>query len=128
MGSAPATETILVVDDEPHVRTLVSAILKRLGYNVLVAQDGQDALRISRKHAGPIHLVLTDLLMAPGMSGLETATRLATQRPGTPVLYMSDSGIMKTAFKEQPELQFIDKPFSAEALVRKVRALLHPAG
>jgi len=86
--SAAGTETILLVEDEQMVRNLTRDSLKMHGYTVLEARNGEEALLISRQHEGPIHLLLTDVVM-PGLSGRELAQQLVTMRPATQVLYMS---------------------------------------
>jgi two-component system, cell cycle sensor histidine kinase and response regulator CckA len=86
--SARGYETILLVEDELAVRELARDVLRAHGYTVLAAQNGREALRISERHSGPIHLLLTDVVM-PEMSGQELANRLAALRPTIPVVYMS---------------------------------------
>ncbi|HMH75900.1 MAG TPA: response regulator, partial [Candidatus Udaeobacter sp.] len=80
--------TILVVDDDPWVRVLARDVLAGEGYRVLEASDGQDAIRVAAEHPGPIHLLLTDVVM-PQMSGPELAKRLVRSRPETKILCMS---------------------------------------
>jgi two-component system cell cycle sensor histidine kinase/response regulator CckA len=121
--SAQPKQTILVVDDEESIRLVTSRILERQGYNVLVAGSGQDALQICRDYRPPIHLILADLIM-PGMSGVEFVKQAITVRPRVRVAYISDSYMLKQAFAEQPGLLFIEKPFTAEELVKKVSAAL----
>jgi PAS domain S-box-containing protein len=118
-------ETILLVEDETVVRQLVSEILETSGYAVLQAGDGPSALELLRRHSDPIDLLLTDVVM-PGMSGPEVAGAVTSMRPGTQVLYMSgytDSAIGHHGVLE-PGIAFLQKPFSADDLTRKVRALL----
>src|SRR5207237_8158030 len=83
-----AGETVLVVDDEPAVRVVTKRILQRSGYAVLEAAGGVEALDTLREHPGPIHLLLTDVIM-PEMNGREVAQRVRRQRPGIRVVYMS---------------------------------------
>ncbi len=116
--AAGGSETILLVEDESPVRYVVRTILQRSGYSVLEAGDGGAALHLSQAHPGPIHLLLTDVVM-PGLSGPELFQRLDLQRPGMPVLYMSGY-----ADKTVPGDHFLQKPFTKEALVRKVREVL----
>ena len=88
LASSPrGTETILLVEDEMSVRKLSAGFLASNGYTVLEAQDGGAALQVCEKHRGPIHLLMTDLVM-PGMSGRELAVRLAGQRPEMKVIYV----------------------------------------
>lgn len=100
-------------------------ILERLGYNVLVAQDGETALAIMDEHDGHVDLVLTDVVM-PGMNGKELATRAAEKCPGLRVLYMS--GYTEDVISHQGELDedldFIQKPFTLHALAVTVREAL----
>ena len=116
--AAGGSETILLVEDEEPVRALVRKILHRAGYTILEAGDGNEALRIAQAHTGPIHLLLTDVVM-PGMSGQELFEQLAPERRGIRVLYMS--GYRDTA---DPLANYLQKPFTKDALVRHVRRVL----
>jgi len=120
-----ATETILVAEDEPAVRGLVKETLQQLGYKVLEAADGYEALRIMEQHPSQIHLVLTDVIM-PLMNGRELATRVEVIRPRTKVLYMSGYTDEVLAFHgiSQPEIDFIQKPFTPPELAAKVETVL----
>jgi PAS domain S-box-containing protein len=123
------SETILLVEDEHHVRELVATLLQRAGYTVLAAPDPATALELGERHPGPIHLLLTDVVM-PEMSGRELRERLATVRPGTPVLYMSgytDEALGRHGVLE-PGVVLLQKPFTAEALGRRVREVLDTPG
>ena len=120
---AQRKQTILIVDDEENIRLVVSRILEKQGYNVLLAGSGHEALQICRDYRPPIHLILADLIM-PGMSGVEFVKQVITVRPRVRVLYISDSYMLKQAFAEQPGLLFIEKPFTAEELAKKVSAAL----
>jgi PAS domain S-box-containing protein len=127
LGDAPAdgSETILLVEDEGVVLRLVAEILETAGYQVLQAGDGPSALELLRRHAGPVELLVTDVVM-PGMSGPEVAQAVISMRPGTQVLYTSgytDSAIVRHGALE-PGIAFLQKPFGAEDLTRKVRSLL----
>ena len=117
--------TILLVEDEPAVRALVRAMLERNGYSVLAASQGVEALEVVAAHAGPIDLVLTDVVM-PQMGGRQLADHLATLRPETRVLFMS--GYPNDALGSQgvaaPGTAFLQKPFSPTALAREVKTLL----
>jgi PAS domain S-box-containing protein len=119
------SETILLVEDEVLVRQVTSRILARHGYTILGAVSGPDALAVSQKYAGPIHLMLTDVVM-PGMSGQELAEKVKSQRPEMKVLFMS--GYTENAIVHHgvldPDIAFIQKPFKYDTLARKVREML----
>ncbi|OLB12251.1 MAG: hypothetical protein AUH07_08265 [Gemmatimonadetes bacterium 13_2_20CM_70_9] len=124
-ATARGSETILVVEDEEAVRSLSRRALEASGYTVLAAADGPDAVRLLERYGGPIHLVLTDVIM-PGMNGRELAERLVQRRPGLRVLYMSgypgDAIVHRGAL--EPGTAFLQKPFMPEDLARKVREVL----
>ena len=118
-------ETILLVEDDEMLRKLAENILRQAGYAVFVAADGAEALRICVRQEGPIHLMLTDVVM-PHMSGRELAELVARSRPEMRVLYMSgytDDAIVHHGVMEA-EMAFIQKPFSPESLARKVREVM----
>jgi two-component system, cell cycle sensor histidine kinase and response regulator CckA len=129
-GGGPAArgngEKVLVVDDEPAVREVVSRILRRNGYTALEASGGEQALALVASHE--IQLLLTDSVM-PGMSGAGLAKLVAGLKPGLPVLYMSgfSAGVLSEERVSSGELAFIQKPFTAEALLAKVHASLGDA-
>jgi two-component system cell cycle sensor histidine kinase/response regulator CckA len=129
MPRATGSETILLVDDEPLVRGLTRDVLAPLGYNLLVAEGGVEALRICGEHTGPIHLLLTDVTM-PGMNGRVVSERARQLRPGLRVMYMSGycRGVIDSTGVLEPDEEFIVKPFTPIALARKVRELLGPTG
>jgi CheY-like chemotaxis protein len=115
----------LIVEDDPAVRGLVHEALRLNGYEVLVARHGIEALLAGARHLGPIHLLLTDVVM-PQMSGPEVAEKLAVLRPSIKVLYMSgypDHPVFsKGGVKEGTA--FLQKPFTTNALAQKVREVL----
>lgn len=118
-------ETILLVEDEPSVRGLVQETLRLQGYTVLEARHGIEALLTGAKHVGPIHLLLTDVVM-PQMSGPEVAEKLLALRPGIKVLYMSgypDHPVFNQGGVNH-ETSFLAKPFSPSVLAKKVREIL----
>jgi PAS domain S-box-containing protein len=118
-------ETVLVVEDEEEVLKLVLQILRVQGYKVLEAPRGGDALLISKQHEGPIHLLVTDVVM-PEMNGQELAKRLASFRPEMKVLYMSaypDNTVVHHGVLEKG-VNFIQKPFTVAGLASKVRQAL----
>ena len=116
---------MLLAEDEAVVRALARAVLEGHGYTVLEAADGTQALRLGALHAGPIHLLVTDLVM-PASGGRELAERLLALRPGLQVLYISgyaDAAVVRHGGLA-PEDHFLQKPFTPEALARKVREAL----
>jgi CheY-like chemotaxis protein len=120
-------ETILLVEDELAVRDLARDVLCAHGYTVLEARHGREALLISELHSGPIHLLLTDVVM-PEMSGRDLANRLAPLRPTMPVIYMSgytDTAVVHHGVLD-PGTTFLQKPFTPDALARKIRQVLDP--
>lgn len=116
---------MLLVEDEDAVRALALRVLRSHGYTVLEARDSGEALRLSEQHWGLIHVLVTDMVM-PGMSGRQLAARLAPVRPELRVLYVSgytDNAITHHGVLE-PETPFLQKPFTPNALVRKVGDVL----
>ncbi len=126
-GPAPmaqkGTETVLLVEDEIGLRKLVREVLHARGYIVLQASDVQEALRICELHLGAIHLFLTDVVM-PHMSGHELANRAVELRPAMKVLYMSGYTDVIAQEALDSTTDFLQKPFTPEALLTKVRAVL----
>jgi two-component system cell cycle sensor histidine kinase/response regulator CckA len=119
-------ETILLVEDEDVVRTLLARVLSEEGYRVLEAADALEALAACDRHAGPIHLMVTDIVM-PRMSGRELADRVAVLRPGTRVLYVSgyaDDAVLRHGVHGGKGVAFLQKPFPPDVLAEKVRAVL----
>jgi PAS domain S-box-containing protein len=119
------SETILLAEDEQAVRHLLREILNRKGYQVLEAANGGAALLICERHQGPIHLLLTDVIM-PEMSGRELKARLTQIRPEMKVMYMSgytDDAIVHHGILDS-NIPFLQKPFTPQALTRKVREVL----
>ncbi|MBV9880486.1 MAG: response regulator [Gemmatirosa sp.] len=122
---AGGRETILLVEDEDAVRTIVRETLTRRGYRVLSAPDGPRAVEVARDHDGEIDLLLTDVVM-PGMNGRELAERLTRQRPGLRVLFMSgytEDEVLHRGVSAD-EMALLDKPFTPDALGAHVRAVL----
>ena len=116
--------TILVVDDDEWVRVLARDVLATEGYRVLEASDGQDAIRVAAEHPGPIHLLLTDVVM-PGMNGCELAAGLGALLPGLKVMFMSayDRDFL-VARGLTPTGPVITKPFTIEYLTRRIQMVL----
>jgi PAS domain S-box-containing protein len=120
------TETVLLVEDEEMVRFMTREILQESGYQVLEAKHGQDALVVAAEYSGPIHLMLSDVVM-PQISGRELAELLAPLRSEMKVLYMSgytDDAIVHHGVLDK-DMAFIEKPFTPSALARKVREVLN---
>ena len=118
-------EIVLVVEDEGMLRELFCEFLRESGYTVLAAGTGEEAVEISSRHQGPIHLLLTDAVM-PGIRGRELAHSLEQRRPDMKVLFVSgytDDSVLRSGLVE-PGTAFLQKPFSRGALTRKVRAVL----
>ncbi len=128
-ATAPTTlqgnETILVVENEAPVRELTRRMLEAKGYTVLTAAAPADALALVERHAAPIHLAVTDVVL-PGMDGPELARRLEQAQPGLRVLFVS--GYANEAIVHQgvldPGVAYLPKPFTADALARKVREVI----
>ncbi len=119
------TETVLLAEDAAAVRAVARQVLERQGYTVLEAPDGELALHLAQRHSGPIHLLLTDVVM-PGMSGRQLADRLAPARPDMKVLYASgytDDSVVRHGVLEEG-MPYLQKPFTPESLARKVRDVL----
>jgi two-component system cell cycle sensor histidine kinase/response regulator CckA len=119
------TETILLVEDTEPLRELACIILKGCGYTVIEASNGAEALVIARRERGPIHLLLTDVIM-PIMGGPELCRLLTAERPELRVLYLSgytDAAIVRHNMLD-PGLALLQKPFTKKALLRKVRNAL----
>jgi len=123
--SLRGTETVLLVEDAAAVRTVTHQALARQGYTVLDAPNGTEALRIASEHSGPIHLLLTDVVM-PGLSGRQLSDELTRLRPGTKVLFTSgytDDAVVRHGVLEFG-IAYLQKPFTVDGLARKVREVL----
>jgi PAS domain S-box-containing protein len=116
------TETVLLVEDEEGVRRLSRKLLEAHGYQVLEASSGAEAVELATRYPGPIHLVLTDVVM-PGLDGPEVAARIAAQRPGIKVLYMTGY-TDDVPTKIGADASLLRKPFSPAALAQRVHELL----
>jgi CheY-like chemotaxis protein len=118
-------ETLLVVEDEPNILELTQKVLTLKGYKVLTAAAPEQALRLARETEGPIHLVLTDVVM-PGMNGRDLLCELLKLRPQAKCLFMSGytADIIATRGVLDEGIQFIEKPFTPVALLQKVRQIL----
>ena len=122
---SPGTETVLLAEDEEGVRSIVRQILERHGYTVLQAHDGDSALAVAATHDGPIHLLLTDVVM-PGMNGPSLARHLQLARSDIGVLFMSGytNGEITRRGVLAPGTTIVQKPFTAESLLSGVREVL----
>ncbi|MDP9264192.1 MAG: PAS domain S-box protein [Acidobacteriota bacterium] len=121
----PGMETVLLVEDEEGVRRVAREFLEIRGYTVLEAANGEEALQIAHAHPGPVHLLLTDVVM-PGINGRELWQRLSW-RPEMKVLYMSgypENAIIQDGTLEEG-VMYLQKPFTLNALTHKVREALH---
>ena len=124
-GTARGTETLLLVEDEPLILAIAANSCRALGYRVLAAAGGAEALRLADAEAAPIHLLVTDVVM-PGMGGRELADRLRERRPGLKVLFASghtedaivDHGVLEAG------LQFLQKPYTPSILAGRIREIL----
>jgi len=125
MTTSSSERTILVVEDQPEVRSLLSDALEMLGYRVLTAAHPDDGLALVDEHAEEIDLVLTDIVM-PGMNGPEMAQRLMLRHPLLRVLYLSGHGSEALAPLGVPEgsASVLKKPFTMDALVERVAGAL----
>jgi PAS domain S-box-containing protein len=124
-AGSPGTETILLVEDEDHVRAVASRILRRNGYTVLEARTGPEALQLWRERSPTVDLVVTDMVM-PEMGGRELARHVRRERPDVPLLFMSgytEDGAFQRGVL-QPGESYLEKPFGEEGLTRMVRRAL----
>jgi DNA-binding response OmpR family regulator len=118
-------DVVLVVEDEPGVRKMLSRVLHGNGFEVLIAADGAEAIAVSEAYGGAIQLLVTDLVM-PGMSGVDVADRISGERPGIRTLYISgysdealgSRGVFMT------DTVLLQKPFDPSTLLRRVREVL----
>jgi CheY-like chemotaxis protein len=120
-----ASETVLLVEDQEMLRSLARRVLESRGYTVLDAGYGDEALRVASAHSGPIHLLLTDVVM-PAMSGPELARRFTPLRPEARVLYVSGYSADERTLEQVGEgsVSFLAMPFTPHALASKVREVL----
>jgi two-component system cell cycle sensor histidine kinase/response regulator CckA len=118
-------ETILVAEDQPDLRWMICQFLQSLGYSVLEATDGRDAVALAEQYKGPIDVVLTDVVM-PQVRGPEVALKLAAARPDIKVIYMSGytEGEVSAIGGEKADAQILQKPFELDFLAAKIREVL----
>jgi CheY-like chemotaxis protein len=118
------TETVLLVEDEEGVRGLTRQVLRSCGYTLLEARQGVEALELMGRYTGPLHLLLTDLVM-PRMHGRTLANLLSAQRPGLKVLFVTGyPGSSESAQEVEEDAALLQKPFTPAALAHKVREVL----
>ena len=119
-------ETLLLVEDDEAVRTYLTRLLEAHGYRVIAAEHQADALALAQAIGGPIHLVITDVLM-PGGTGPELVRALGQIRPGMPALYISgyaDACGLQATGPYARDRHFLQKPFSAADLLSRIRQIL----
>jgi two-component system cell cycle sensor histidine kinase/response regulator CckA len=121
----PGGETILIVEDEASLLRLTTRVLEAQGYIVLTAADGEAAQRVLKRHDGPVHLMLSDVVM-PGISGQDLAARMAELRPEMKILFTSGytDDIVVQHGVSNASAHFLSKPFSTEVLVNTIREVL----
>jgi two-component system cell cycle sensor histidine kinase/response regulator CckA len=124
-GNKEPRQTVLVVDDEEGLRTLVCRTLRAEGYGTLEAAHGAEALEVMEKAAEPVDLVVTDVVM-PGMDGRELGRRLTQRWPTLPILYISAYDVNDIFRRGSPRSSapFLQKPFPAEGLITTIQELL----
>lgn len=121
--SEPDKRTILVVEDEPTLRALVRKVLERDGYNVVEAPSGLAALELWSKEKPHVDLLLTDMVMPDGISGLQLADRLKTENPRLKVIFTTgySSELLGKDFELREGVNFLQKPYPPQRLVQTVR-------
>lgn len=125
-GMPRGTETVLLVEDEPVVRALGRHVLFMCGYAVLEAGNGRDAVKAAEDHSGPLHILVTDVVMPGGMGGRQVADAVLARQPGARVLFTSgytDDSVVRHGVLEDG-VHFLQKPFTPAALAQKVRDVL----
>jgi CheY-like chemotaxis protein len=125
MSSGDKKDPILVVDDEPEIRKLVSAMVRQFGYEVMTADSGEHALTLYKHHKGPIAMLITDVV-APGMSGPMLADKLAALQPNLKVLYISgyDNTHVVQKYVVERGHALLAKPFTVAELQAKMKQML----
>lgn len=125
MDYSRGTETILLVEDEERLRNVVIELLTRIGYNVLSAANGKEAIRVAETYSHKIHLLITDVLM-PEIDGAQLAKVLCAMRPDLKVIYIS--GYTDTCLAPEgvlaPGTVLVNKPFSVRLLSARMREVL----
>jgi DNA-binding NtrC family response regulator len=129
LGDAPApAATVLLVEDESGVRELMRRILTRAGYHVLTARDGEEGVRASAEHRGPIDLLVTDVIM-PIMGGRALAEKLREARPELRVLFVSgySAAALPLFERDGEKVTLLEKPFTSAKFLEAVRLMVEPA-
>lgn len=125
ISDRPESRDVLLVEDEAAVRRAAFEFLSSIGYKVLGAADGLQALDVARSQSGPIHILVTDVVM-PNMSGAQLAEQLLKERPGVKVLFVS--GYAEKTVLQHGDIdlsaRFLQKPFTLKALGQKIRTTL----
>ncbi len=123
---AAGAETILVVEDEPALRELVSRQLRRQGYQIIQASSGKEALALWPQHGKDIALLFTDMVMPDGMTGSELAETLQAQNPNLKVVFTSgySEEVLQQDFALRGEVHFLQKPYHQDALIKTIRTVL----
>jgi CheY-like chemotaxis protein len=122
----PSWGTILLVEDELFVRDVTQEVLEMCGYTVLTASDAAEGIRLFDSHGGPVHLLVTDVVM-PGMNGRELATRLLQRCPDLKTIFISgyaDNPVVREGMNITSAV-YLQKPFTLDALTRKVRDVMN---
>ena len=114
-------ETILLVDDEEQLRKMLSSILTKCGYTVILAEDGNDAIEKYHQHIGTVNLVILDVVM-PRKDGISTYNEIKLLRPDAKILLTS--GYQPTTLSNPDDIQIIQKPFSPIEIIKRIRATL----
>jgi len=128
LARGKGTETVLVVEDEDEIRDMVSEYLQQNGYTVLHARNGREALEITHRYKGLIHILITDVVM-PELGGRELAEQIKRSRPRTKVLFTS--GYLDTMVDDKPadqQVAILQKPFALNILASKIREILDQPG
>jgi DNA-binding response OmpR family regulator len=121
-SSEPHQPIILVADDDPLIRNLVTLLMQQDGYFVLSVADGHEGLALSRKYPGTIDLVITDVNM-PRMNGTDLCGHLMEERPGIKMLMMTGADLSEIA-SHSANLPFLPKPFDGQTIRARVRTIL----
>jgi CheY-like chemotaxis protein len=119
-------ETILIVEDEPVLRDMAHVILSECGYSILEASSGREALRVWEQHSGAIDMVLTDVVMPEGISGMDLVRTLLDSKPKLKVIFASGYSMdnLDTAFLSKGRAAFLQKPYTHITLAQAVRSAL----